>query len=305
MQMPRPQTPSGFSKFVPALPPAAFLLVLLALLTIPTAIPAQQTATPPVTVEPSAASQQLVQPQPDETLTATVSLPAALPENASPATAATPSFASKEAEGDVLNLRGHYLAAIRAYQAVQPVTPVVLNKVGVSSERMFMYAQARANFEQAIKLRPDYPEAWNNLGTIFHAQADYRHAEKCYRKSLKLKPNNPDVLQNLGTLYYARKDYKKGDAAYKQAIAADPQVMERSAHNGIQSAGTARNRAEMHFHLACTYATAGQNALALEYLRKSILEGFHDRDRMLHEKQLADLRTTEPFLRMADDLRKN
>ena len=287
---------------------------------LPMAVCAQQALppTPPAQATPSAPAaptaqattthrearlNQVPESPPEQTQALSTELGASKP--AAPGGAPTPTFTSHEAEGDALTLHGHYLAAIRAYQAAQPQTAAVLNKAGVASEHMFMYAQARASYEEALRLKPDSSEAWNNLGTVFHAQTDYRHAEKCYKKAIKLKPKSADALQNLGTLYYARHDYKKGDIAYRQAIAVDPEVMERSARNGIQSAGTARNRAEMHYHLACTYADAGQRALAIEYLRKSILEGFHDRDRMLHEKHFADLRTSELFLKMADDLRKN
>ena len=49
---------------------------------------------------------------------------------------------------------------------------------------------------------------------------------------------------------------------------------------------------------------ASSDTLAIQYLRKAIGEGFHDRNRLLHEKQFADLRTQPIFLQMVDDLKK-
>ena len=120
-----------------------------------------------------------------------------------------------------------------------------------------------------------------------------------------MRPNSADAYQNLGALLYARRKFNKGDAMYREAMRIDPSVMERTAQRGIQAAGDQKNNAEMHYHLACTFAQSGSTRLALDYLRRSIVEGFHDRNRILHEASFADLRTSEPFLKMVDDLKNN
>lgn len=210
-----------------------------------------------------------------------------------------------EALGDLQNMRGRYLLAIRTFEAVEPKTAMLWNKIGVACEHMFMVEKAKGSFEQAIRMDPRYAEAYNNLGTLYHSQGDLNRAEKLYRKAIKLKPRSADTYQNLGTLLYSKGKFKKGDEAYKQAIAIDPEVLERSAHNGIQAQNKGKVNSEIHYHLACTLAETGNQELALEYLRRSILEGFHDRQRLLHEREFADLRTTPVFLKMVEDLAKN
>ena len=226
--------------------------------------------------------------------------PAAQDAPAAAATA-TPS----EALGDLQNMRGRYLLAIRTFESLEPKTPAIWNKIGVASEHMLMFDKAKLSFEQAMKLDPNYAEPYNNLGTVYHSQGDLNRAEKLYRKAIKLKPKSADTYQNLGTLYYTKRKFKKGDEAYKQAILIDPGVLERSAQSAIQAQNKGKGISEIHYHLACTMAEAGKQQLALEYLRRSILEGFHDRDRLLREKEFADLRTTPVFLQMVDDLTKN
>ena len=206
---------------------------------------------------------------------------------------------------DTLVARGRYLAAIRMYGQLTPVTANIQNRMGVASERMLMFDQAQKCFEAALQLEPKMADAWNNLGTVMHSRGDLGKAEKFYRKAIKLKPNNADSFQNLGALYYSRLNYKKGDAMYREAIRLDPEVMERTAQHGLQTSGAGKNQAEMHFHQACTFAQGGKPKLAMDYLRRSIVEGFHDRNRLLHEASFADLRTSEPFLRMVDDLKSN
>lgn len=213
--------------------------------------------------------------------------------------------APSESLGDLESLRGHYLAAIRTFEAVEPKTAPVWNKMGIACEHMRMLDRAKGSFEQAIKLDPNYADAYNNLGTLYHSEGDLNRAEKLYRKAIKLKPRSADSYQNLGTLYYSKRKFKKGAEAYKQAIAIDPGVVERSSMSGVTAQNSGKTNAEIHYHLACTMAEAGKQQLALEYLRRSILEGFHDRGRLLHEKEFADLRTTPVFLQMVEEMAKN
>lgn len=206
---------------------------------------------------------------------------------------------------DTLVARGRYLAAIHIYEKLTPTTANIQNRMGVASERMLMFDQAQHCFEAALKLEPKLSDAWNNLGTVMHNRGDLGKAEKFYKKSIKLKPGNADAYQNLGALYYSKRSYSKGDSMYREAMRIDPEVMDRTAQRGIQAGGGAKNQAEMHYHLACTFAQSGSLKLAMDYLRRSIVEGFHDRNRLLHEASFAELRTSEPFLRMVDDLKRN
>ena len=238
------------------------------------------------------------------TLSTTVPPPGApLRENAASVASPTPETlpSPSEAIADVLNARGRYLLAIRTYEALPP-TAAIMNKLGIACEHMLMFDRARASFDAAIKLNPKYAEAYNNLGTLAHSQGDLPRAEKMYKKSLKLKPEAPGTLKNLGTLYYAEKKYKKGDQAYQQAVKLDPEALERSEGHSVQ-APTKQTVSEVHYHMAMTYAQAGSQGMALEYLRKAIGEGFHDRSRLLHDKEFADIRTQPLFLQMVDDLR--
>lgn len=209
-----------------------------------------------------------------------------------------------EALGDILSARGRYLLAIRTYEALPP-TAIIENKLGVACLHMLMFDRARANFEAAVRHDPQYAEAYNNLGTLAHSQGDWSRAEKMYKKALKLKPDSTSTLKNLGTLYYSERKFKKGDQFYHRAIQIDPQALEHTTGHDIQTTAKAQGAGEVHYHMAISYAQAGSYQLALQYLRKAIGEGFHDRNRLLHEKDFADLRTQPVFLQMVDDLKKD
>lgn len=243
---------------------------------------------------------QAQQPAPPASRVEIAEVPTASPPTVDPALARPPS----EAIADVLTARGRYLAAIHVYEALPP-TALIDNKLGVACEHMLMFDKARNSFQAAIKLDPHYAEAYNNLGTLSHTQGDLPRAEKMYKKSLKLKPDSASALKNLGTLYYAEHKFKKGDKAYQQAVALDPHALDHNPAHDVQAPAKAQSAGEMHYHMAMTYAQAGSRVLALDYLRQAIGEGFRDRNRLLHDKQFADLRTTEGFLQLVDDLKKN
>jgi len=225
-------------------------------------------------------------------------------EAVSASSASVPTQPPSEAVADTLQARGRYLAAIQMYEQLTP-TALILNKMGIACEHMFMWERARASFEGALKINPKYAEAYNNLGTLAHSQGDLQRAEKMYRKSIKLKPNDANTHQNLGTLYYAKRNFRKGDGEYRKALALDPGILERSANHGIPANSKVQSASEIHYHLAATYAQAGSQKLAMDYLRKAILEGFRDRNRLMHDKQFADLRTSNAFLTMVEDMQKD
>lgn len=237
------------------------------------------------------------------------------PQAASPTSKAVPvsatapntsiDFPRTEAQGDSFLARGRYLAAIDAYNGVDPKTAAVYNKLGIANEHMRLNDEAKKSFESALHLDPRSAEVYNNMGTLAHTLGDYKRAEKYYKKAIKLNPKSADAQKNLGTLYYARGKYNKGDVAYRRAQEIDKTIFTRGSHAAIQASADAANRADLHYHLAKTYAKAGSDQMALEYLRKAIDEGFKDKRRLLTEQEFATLWNTPAFMKLVEDLKMN
>ena len=53
---------------------------------------------------------------------------------------------------------------------------------------------------EAVKLRPDIPEAFHNLGYAFERNGSIKEAIRAYEKAINLKPNYASALNNLGYL---------------------------------------------------------------------------------------------------------
>jgi len=210
----------------------------------------------------------------------------------------TPVEITPEVQGDLLAARKRYLDAIDAYRKGPRDSAVLANKIGVAYHHMFDVVDARKSYERAIKLNPRYAEAINNLGAIYHSEKNYKEAERLYRKAIKLNPNSPLFYSNLGTAYFFEGNTKKGAEAYRQAFALDPEVFERGAGSKIEESSTIKDMAQVNYVLAKTYAQAGMNDLALNYLRKALGEGFNDRRRLMNDREFASVRETPAFIQL-------
>ncbi|MGB9030130.1 MAG: tetratricopeptide repeat protein [Acidobacteriaceae bacterium] len=215
---------------------------------------------------------------------------------ASPSTMALSSLPPVE-RGDLLMIHQQYLAAIDAYRQA-PTDAETLNKMGIAYHHLFAIDEARKSYEKALLIRPDYPEAINNLGAADFSQGDYKKAIRLYRKALKLMPHSAVIAANLGTAYFARGKYDNGLEAYQTAFRIDPTVFDANSPAIIQGPANPGERAHQDFCIAELFAEAGKDSLALDYLRRALDAGFRDRNHILQDTELAQLRKTPEFAQL-------
>jgi tetratricopeptide (TPR) repeat protein len=217
--------------------------------------------------------------------------------------AASASFASLESlspelRGDLLMIRRQYLSAINAYRSAPRDSAVISNKLGIAYHHVYALDQAKMEYQKALLLRPNYPEAINNLGAVYYAEKDYKRAERLYRHSLKLNPRSATAYSNLGTAYFTEGKTKQGIAAYRNAFALDPLVFAVDPGQMISETTSPEERARLDFCLAEIYARAGMDDRALALLRKAVDEGFKDSKRLMQAPEFAQLRKTAEFAQL-------
>jgi len=201
-----------------------------------------------------------------------------------------------EMRGDILMARKQYREAVDTYSEIKPLTATLVNKIGIAYHQMLELNLARKHYERAIKLDPKYAEAINNLGTVHYAKKSYRRAIGQYKKALKLSPDSASIYSNLGTAHFARKKYKDAAEAYEKALSLDPDVFERrNSHGILLQERSVQERAKFHFYMAKTYAKAGAVERALLYIRKSLEEGFKERDKYKEDPEFAKLQELPEF----------
>ncbi|HEY1757913.1 MAG TPA: tetratricopeptide repeat protein [Bryobacteraceae bacterium] len=202
-----------------------------------------------------------------------------------------------EQRGDLFVARQQYLAAIDAYRQA-PVNAITLNKLGIAYHHLFALDEARKDYQKALLIRPNYPEAINNLGAAEFAQGHYKQSIRLYRKALKLMPDSAVIAANLGTAYFAHGKYQSGLEAYQTAFRLDPDVFAGDSGQIIPGPSQARDRARQDYCLAELFAEAGNQDRAIEYLRKALNDGFHDRNRLMQDSDFARLRKTPEFAQL-------
>lgn len=223
-----------------------------------------------------------------------------------PAGEARPTTAdlSPEVRGDLAMAHQQYLQAIDAYGQVPDKNAVIWNKLGMAYHHLFAVDEARRDYQRALQLRPDYPEALNNMGAIYYARKNYRKSIHYYRKAIAIDPKSAPIYSNLGTAWFARGKVTEGIEAYRTAFALDPKVFESDSALLVNETLPAHDRAQQDYCLARLFAASGKNEEAIEYLRKALDEGFTDRKKILEDQTLASLRATPEFAQLMTEQKR-
>jgi tetratricopeptide (TPR) repeat protein len=193
-----------------------------------------------------------------------------------------PSIATPEELGDLKMLHKNYREAVETYAQGPSNDPTLRNKMGIAYHQLGQLQKARTEYLEALRLRPVYMEAANNLGTVEYSRKNNRRAISWYHKALGMAGTDTEgmasVHMNLGMAWFARKNYEKANLSFQTALKLDPDVFEgRGAVGQILAERSVDERARFHFDMAKLYARQGRNELAIQYLRKSLEEGYKDR----------------------------
>lgn len=202
---------------------------------------------------------------------------------------------SPETLGDLMMVHQRYLAAIAAYQRAPHDSAVVWNKLGIAYQHLYALDFAKLQYEKALQLNPQYPEALNNLGTVYYGQQNYRKAEAYYQKAIRLKPDCASFYSNLGTAYFAAHNYKRGMEAYRKAFSLDPQVFIGDPLERVAEMGPVEEQIALNYDLARMYAEAGIMDQAINCLRRAFIDGFNDNKKLMQDPSFAALRKTSEF----------
>jgi tetratricopeptide (TPR) repeat protein len=221
-------------------------------------------------------------------------LPAQNASNSTPPAVVRPQL-TPEQRGDIFMARKMYREAIETYRE-GPETATLVNKIGIAYHQLTDLNRAAQSYQRAIKLDPKFGQAINNLGTIYYSRRSYRRAIGQYKKVLRITPDSASTLANLGSAYLARKQYELASENYQKAMAIDPGIFEH--HDGVGSTvrdQTVGDRPTFFYYLAKSYAKAGMKEQALNYIRKSLEEGFKERKKFIDEPEFASLQQDPEF----------
>ncbi len=81
-----------------------------------------------------------------------------------------------------------------------------------------------AHLSEAVRLKPDFREAWYNLGLAYTGRGGSGSVEKeifSYRKAISIDPRYAKAYFNLGVCYEERGELEEAERAYRRAVALD------------------------------------------------------------------------------------
>ncbi len=107
------------------------------------------------------------------------------------------------------------------------------------------------DFNQALKLKPNYAQAYHNRGVAYLAKGDKDQAILDFNQALKLKPNDALAYNNRGTAYNAKGENDRAIADYNQALKLNPNYAEAYHNRGVAYLAKGENdRAILDFNQA-------------------------------------------------------
>lgn len=123
------------------------------------------------------------------------------------------------------------------------------NERGAQLIREGKYKTALINLERALKLKPNYAEAYHNCGIAYGRLGRFGEAEESLRRALALEPDQPRVMFNLAAVLEKEADYQgaldllaraeKRNADYPAARALRAKIYCRMADGAIASGDAA------------------------------------------------------------------
>ncbi len=148
-------------------------------------------------------------------------------------------------KGDYLEERRLYrmLSFDRAALAAKPREELTAEEwflkaaalIGTAQENS---AEEEESYREALRLRPDYPEAHNNLAILLRARGADTEAARHYQEALDLRPDYPEAHYNYAAMLASRGAAAGAAEHYREALRLRPDYVD--AHHGYANLLVAR-----------------------------------------------------------------
>ena len=109
---------------------------------------------------------------------------------------------------------------------LRPDYPEAHNNYAVLLRTRGEHGEAAKHYQEALRIRPDYPEAHYNYAALLHARGSTAGAAKHYREALRLRPDYVDAHHALANLLVARGEHAVAAEHYQEALRLRPDYPE-------------------------------------------------------------------------------
>ncbi len=206
-----------------------------------------------------------------------------------------------ERSADLMRARKSYLDAVDYYKAAIAKSPAssvsrLYNKTGIVELELQRYRDAGKDFNHAIKADRQSADAYNNLGVVYYLEKKNGRALKEYKKAIQLSGSSASFYSNLAAAYFSRKEFEAATVAYAKALQLDPEIFEHTSVNGVAGRiSSPQDQAHYDYVVAGLYSKMGNITRSLEYLRRSMEEGYKGVQGVYKDPEFAALRSDARF----------
>ncbi|UCD82315.1 MAG: tetratricopeptide repeat protein [Desulfobacterales bacterium] len=158
-------------------------------------------------------------------------------------------------KGDQMARSGHYAEAIANYQKALQLKPDFVEacfKLAGAYQDLKNYEEAIVYYLQAVRLKPDFFEACYNAGLAYQALGKSEEAIAWYERTLHLKPDVAEAFNNLGQVLRETGKSDRAQVCFLEAIRLKPDF------------------AESYFNLADLQYRKGQSEAAEENFTRAL-----------------------------------
>ena len=103
---------------------------------------------------------------------------------------------------------------------------------GIKLYRLERYSDALRAFSEAVRLRPDYAEAYNNRGVVYRKIRQYLEAIQDYTRAIELNEFYADAYHNRGVAYRRMERWKDAIRDFTDAIRIRPEYADAYNNRG-------------------------------------------------------------------------
>ncbi|MGD0259378.1 MAG: tetratricopeptide repeat protein [Verrucomicrobiota bacterium] len=157
--------------------------------------------------------------------------------------------------GNALREKGQTDEAIRQYQEairLKPDYAGTRNNLGIALVRKGRTDEAISQYQEAFRLKPNYADAHYNLGIALVSKGQMDEAIRQYQEAIRLKPNYAEAHYNLGAALDKKGQTDEAIRHYQEALRLKPDY------------------AEVHNNLGNAFRQKGQLDLAIAHFQRAL-----------------------------------
>ena len=116
---------------------------------------------------------------------------------------------------------------------LKPDYAEAFNNRGIAYADLGQYQNAIENYNEAIRIKPQRAESFNNRGMAYASIGQHKRAIEDYDQAILLKPNYPAAYNNRGSAYTNLNQYQRAIDDYNEAIRLKPESADLYCNRGL------------------------------------------------------------------------